>query len=516
HDIWVSDLTTQKTHLLAKLSSESIDGINKPQWFNFAGNLYFFNVAGRMQPNHLWVTDGTKAGTQQILHVKDGSCEWSDYLSWNNAPSYYHQLGQNIVFASYKQKSTDCIMQLWGLSAAKPTHPILLGEFDEVILLNPAPNTKLNYLQFLSGNNRWQTDGTQSGTYIIDKEPLRADWQKEEWIAPYGHQLPVLAITNQQEGWLMPDNDQTASGTELWWVSPNPKASYLLKDINTLPASVEGLKNLYRKGTDWYFEIDKQEWMIKADGEKLGSPQLVATLPSNIASTHNETEIAIIENSDHLAPPITKDKDYSEIKKEISLGFIYDGLLTKNSKNQSEQRIQFIWWQPKPNSNRQLIYTKSTEKYFISDITSTQYDIYALGESKLDSKKELLRFDPKNQRFTPVNNFSATPDSKYQPYSIKSISNGIFINGTDNSKDSNINESSKLWFINDKNQQLTLLKQGSTNEKINIMTLKLDKNTCYFDLAHKDGIQEPIELWMSQGTPETTHLMKKGVGFAYP
>lgn len=58
---------------------------------------------------------------------------------------------------------------------------MLLGEFADPYLLRPAPNDQGKLLYFISGKQRFQTDGTLAGTKAFGNEPLRVDWEPQPW-----------------------------------------------------------------------------------------------------------------------------------------------------------------------------------------------------------------------------------------------------------------------------------------------------------------------------------------------
>lgn len=451
-----------------------------------------------------------------------------------------------------------CLTQLWSLTTGTPEKPILLGEFDDPTLLPPLFNTPIENLQFITGEYRWQTDGTLLGTKTLSLEPLSSDWKKDRWLNK--DIAPILALNSKKGGWIMPYYDAKNSGLELWWASPNTKDSYLLKDINTAPANATKLLALRAVGENWYYGLNKKLWFIKKlANNTFAAPQQVENLPNDedynyYGVKQDEKSLYIARNSkqDHwlwqveqgkakpiavpvgslvgtsqkgfylqqhnqpkgfplqhwqngslniTSPPKVKG-DYSEIAYETLKGLVYEGHSEEKTKSNT-----YIWWQPTGSQKRQLIYKSSKENFIILDILATENEIYALRMDENSDLYDLVRFDLKNNRFIPIKEFTITINSPNTLYSAHATSTGLFIYSKNKGQTQH-----SLWFLADNKQKPHLIKQNTANLSMN-SGCKIWNNSCYFTLTPtSNNTTGELELWVSQGTTKTTRLIKKGVG----
>lgn len=551
--MWASDLSTQGTQLLATFDTTAL---YPPVWFSFADRVYFFSV-NNGYPNAVWITDGTKKGTRRLMVAENEQC--SSYPAWGDAAKFHPIVGSSLVFATYlpQMEPDSCLIQLWSLSPQAPETPQLLGTFAEPNMLPSAPNSPLQSLQFISNQYRWQTDGTKLGTKNIGLDPVHFD----------RYERSIVTLPNPRGGWILSNNDEAMTGAEIWWFAPDPKASSLLKDINTAPASVESLHSVRLVGTDWYYGFDDQLWFIKTQANSFTQPTVVAGLPNSAYQSSyyafrpvQDAEALYLSTSDakgknallwqikqgialnrpnqdqsltgtklrfrqtdnfQLADweesnkkaakkSLQTEKGYSEFVYETSKGWLYDGVLQKEVKKGAYKSTDYLWWQAKGSAERQLIYKNSTDNFVILRILETEHDLYALRMDENIDTNDLVRIDLQKKRLVPIKGFNSDYSSTPIIYEAQASNKGLFITSGTSAQ-----TVSKLWFLADQTHQLKLLKPASANDLVSIDTIKVWKDICYFNLYYpQDSLKLP-ELWMSQGTPETTHLIKQGVRLSY-
>ena len=258
-ELWTSDFTAKGTERLASLPNPNNEYKTAPMLFSFANRLYFFLSDG-IRPSALWLTDGTVAGTKNLLTVKDNQYAGGAGDSWPARPMPYVLRANKLIFPTFSPKDRN-LSQLWSLTPEQPEQPLLLGEFDDPQLLPPADNDQGQWVYFLSGKQRWQTDGTISGTKALGEDAIRKTWQASPW--PTGGLTEILALPSTPPSWLMAGIDSQA-GQEPWLVTAEPMQSKLLKDINTAPASVD-LKQVQQLGSTWYFVLNSRLWATEQD-----------------------------------------------------------------------------------------------------------------------------------------------------------------------------------------------------------------------------------------------------------
>ncbi len=251
-----------------------------PFLFSFAGRLYFFANDGA-RPAQLWISDGTPRGTKQLLAASGYQYAGGAGDGWPSSPAPYWQQGDRLVFPTFSRKGRE-YSNLWGLSAAAPEKPFLLGEFADPELLPPSPNDP--HIHFLSVQQRWQTDGTVAGTRRLGKDPIRADWKSDIWSS--GASAFAIALPMSPPRWLLIKD-------EPWLLESDPAASRVLKDINTTPAS-QDLGQTHAVGSSWYFKRNQQLWFA-ADAQQ--PAQAVGNVPATETLTFHAHSSAVVGDS---------------------------------------------------------------------------------------------------------------------------------------------------------------------------------------------------------------------------
>jgi ELWxxDGT repeat protein len=92
HELWVSDGTTEGTHLLVDLSTLSSFGSNPTDLASINGVVYFsaFDDVHGIEP---WITDGTVQGTKLAADIEPGLAGWSQ-------PQNFVKAGEHIFFSA--------------------------------------------------------------------------------------------------------------------------------------------------------------------------------------------------------------------------------------------------------------------------------------------------------------------------------------------------------------------------------------------------------------------------------
>lgn len=259
YELWVSDFTATGTERLVSLPNPNQEYQEAPILFSFAEHLYFMLSDG-IRPSALWITDGTVTGTKNLLTIKDGLYAGGAGDSWPARPTPYILRADKLIFPTFSPKDRN-LSQLWSLTPGQPETPLLLGEFDDPQLLPPAQNDQGQFVYFLSGKQRWQTDGTIEGTKALGQDPIRQTWQPTEW--PSGGLTEILALPTKKPSWLLAEVDAQA-GKEPWLVSTEIAQSKVLKDINTTATSAE-LRQVEQLGSTTYFVLNSRLWVTESD-----------------------------------------------------------------------------------------------------------------------------------------------------------------------------------------------------------------------------------------------------------
>lgn len=300
-ELWVTDFTAKGTESLVSLPNPNNEYKAAPLLFSFADRLYFFLSDG-IRPAELWLTDGSVAGTKNLLKVKDSMYAGGAGDSWPARPLPYVLLADKLIFPTFAPR--DCnYSQLWSLTSEQPEQPMLLGEFADPQLLPPNKYKPSQFVYFLSGKERWQTDGTLAGTKSLGADAIRKQWQATEW--PSGGLTEILPLPSEAPQWLMVERDEQA-GKEPWLIAAEPAQTKVLKDINTSAASAD-LKQVHQLGDHCYFVLNSRLWVTQLD------PQ----------TAHELTEIPKEESFSFNA--------LSVVKQQASLYFITENTEKTNS-----------------------------------------------------------------------------------------------------------------------------------------------------------------------------------------
>lgn len=549
--LWCSDVTTQSTQLLATMPMPNPEYQTPPEWFSFADRLYFFTKDG-VRPAQLWLSDGTAQGTRKLWQALSPQYAGGAGDSWDDQTHTYVLVGEYLVFPSFSPKGR-AWSQVWSLSPKQPEKPELLGEFDDPELLRPAEPNPSAILQFISAKQRWQTDGTRAGTKMLGHEPLRAHWQYSEW--PSASLKPPLSLSGSTPTWLIPHHHEH-TGEELWLVTPNPQQSQLIKDINIAAASSD-LGELEAVGSDWYYRLNNQIWYINSQA-KQPIPQLVKNLPAEqeivrnahplakddtalyILTKHQETTSVwqIIkgeaqkltqaqqgyvwlfpsrqgvylahypkEQSYHLehwynGQTRTVLKNNSPTAQpliavlERPQGLLY--LLAPNYAVQRENNSQHtLLWKPHHSADSIVVSNQFNPPTLLMNIISaSEQNIYSLEQrSTYPEVYQLARIDIPKKQLIPINELPELGNF----VRMLATSQGLFIVAGQNAL--------SLWYIADHDSKPKQIKKFSAEQSIELV--KTHENNLYFNVKAKlSTLNEPSELWTSDGTPEGTRLIK--------
>lgn len=325
-ELWTSDFTAKGTEHLVSLPNPNYEYKAAPILFSFANRLYFFLNDG-VRPSALWLTDGTVAGTKNLLSVQDSQYAGGAGDSWPDYPTPYVLRANKLIFSTFSPKDRNR-SQIWSLTPEQPEQPLLLGEFDDPQLLPPAQTDQGSLLYFLSGKQRWQTDGTISGTKSLGDDKIRKTWEASPW--PTGSLTEILALPSSSPSWIMTAAD-TQTGQEPWLVTTAPLHSKLLKDINTAPASAN-LKQVQQLGSTWYFVLNSRLWATQADP----------------ATLHEITELPQEEHISFNAQSMVKSQDtlYFITEKEEKIHSLWQITAGQLKRIKSFPASGYIWLFP--------------------------------------------------------------------------------------------------------------------------------------------------------------------------
>ncbi len=174
-ELWITDGTSAGTTMLADInpgtfvsSGVTLGNSSSPGYFNgLAGGRALFTATQAATGNELWVTDGTAAGTTQLIDINPGSASAS--------PSDFFRLGPSTFLFSAVGPGQG--RELWitdgtaaGTTLLKDTSPGAAGGISQGgTFFTSLGNGKTLFRAYsgTQGNEPWVTDGTAVGTYML-------------------------------------------------------------------------------------------------------------------------------------------------------------------------------------------------------------------------------------------------------------------------------------------------------------------------------------------------------------
>jgi ELWxxDGT repeat protein len=552
-ELWRTDFSANGTERLARLPSISGEYRSEPIMFEFADRLYFFLSDG-IRMSELWMTDGSVAGTKTLLKVKDDSYPDGVGDSWPARPTPYVLSKDKLIFPTFSAKDPN-LSQLWSLRPEQPEQPELLGEFSDPLLLPPTKTDSSTPIYFLSGKERWQTDGSQAGTKSLGSDALRNDWQPTAW--PSGGLNPIVALSNEST-WLITHQDP-ATGQEFWVLSTDPSQSKVLKDINTSPASSE-VRNVVQVADNWYFTFNSRLWMTGADPM---SKQEVSDIPNTETISYNAYPLVAYQDSLFV---VTEDTNKANTLWQVSQGkakklktvsdrYLWlfpsrEGVYVAAYASQTDDAATLDLYDVKseqfksilaadPKKRRLLLVTETEQGLFyifepnhaaeaIASVEPSSYSLWLhpkAGEDKLikegfqpvavttdmlssthnyayfieQAPNELLnyqpwRLDPKTAELVKIAPANLPTQSR-----LLAAEQGVFILETD--------VDARLWWLADSANQATLIKTFTREQAV--QASKVLGNQLYLQVQTiPTSIESARELWVSDGTSEGTRKLK--------
>ncbi len=262
-EIWKSDGTAAGTSMIKDINvgNAGADG-STPGYLTVCNNKVFF-IAYAPQVS-LWVTDGTEAGTIQLVaHPYVHTLNSNTKLAVLNNEVYFNS-GDNTTAGLYKSDGTvagTTFVKSCVSNTSVATLPQGFAELNNVLYFT-AEGRLSNGASDGSSYEIWRTDGTSAGTYIVkDVNPTGGSFP-DRYFA-FNNKLYFTATGSQSQG------------EELWATDGTGAGTYLVKDI--IPGSTSSyIRNFINYGQLYFFITNGNHREIwKTDGTEAGT-QLVA------------------------------------------------------------------------------------------------------------------------------------------------------------------------------------------------------------------------------------------------
>jgi ELWxxDGT repeat protein len=249
-ELWVSDGTADGTTMLANINPETVDVVgnvgpeqnSNPTGLTVVGSAIYFSADNGRGGMELWRTDGTPAGTQQILNINqiaDPNRALGSTLGSN--PTDFVGLGNEVLFVANDGVNGPALWETDG------THDgtSMIRAFNGTDLPGGpiAQLTVVGNSVFFEGDTTdtgaelWVTDGTTAGTHLVkDIKPGTYHNPGDTSLTPFGSNPQYLTAF---DGKLYFVGHDGIHGGELWTSDGTDAGTTMVADIK--PGAAGGL-----------------------------------------------------------------------------------------------------------------------------------------------------------------------------------------------------------------------------------------------------------------------------------
>jgi len=227
-ELWTSDGTVQGTQMVKDINpgTGSSFGITFSPNFAYANNLLFFTASNGIDGNELWVSNGTDAGTRQVLNINNNSFDsiqrYTSLISFNNRVFFSGNDNDYSVTPANLGSGSEIYISDGTAQGTQVLKDINPAESNGVTnITNAIYNGELYFVgrDPLTGQELWKTDGTETGTIMV----------KDIVAGVSNSSIGSLVATDT--GVFFSANDGV-NGSEMWMSTGDSASTSLLADIN--------------------------------------------------------------------------------------------------------------------------------------------------------------------------------------------------------------------------------------------------------------------------------------------
>jgi ELWxxDGT repeat protein len=260
-ELWVTDGTapgTSSLDLNGLYYSTTIDSGHFKVAYGPNGEAYFFGTVGSGEPDKIWRTDGTRAGTHIFADLATRSARQE--IVWLNGRIYF-DVGGNGPSSEIGLWTSD--------GTAAGTSAVRAGDLANITDLRPA-NGRLVFWSAADPNERelWVSDGTSNGTLYLGKRGNQTNDVPVDANVTFAGKLGSRAVFAAQL-------DSAALGRELTITDGTSANTVLIRNINAGGSSDPD--NFLQLGDQILFvarDFDHGRELWRTDGTESGTFQL--------------------------------------------------------------------------------------------------------------------------------------------------------------------------------------------------------------------------------------------------
>lgn len=285
-ELWSTDGTSAGTNLILDINTNDdlSSGNSNPDNFIIYNDLVYFKARSDGFGDELWVTDGTSAGTSQLLDIQagEGNANPFNFIEYNGLLYFTANDGINsseLWVSDGTVAGTQLVVDIRPGNA--PGNPNFKTVFNDLLFFTANDGT--------NGNELWSSDGTAEGTMMVKD------------IRDGGNASPSQYFEFNGELYFRANNGEV--GTELWKTDGTEEGTVLVRDIR------EGSGSSSPRD---FFEFDDQLFFVANDGD--GNE--LWTTAGDSASTVKVFDV----NGEDASNP----RDFIEVWEDKQLFFVAD------------------------------------------------------------------------------------------------------------------------------------------------------------------------------------------------
>ncbi len=230
HEVWTSDGTDNGTKMIVDFYPGALSGASGHTMIEYNGKVYFAGQNPGSTGIELCSTDGTAQGTKVVKNINAASNSEPERFMVVNGKLLFtaktSTLGKELWVTDGTENGTKLLKNIYpGASSADPAP---LGILNNKLIFRADDGTH--------GNELWITDGTSNGTKLLyDINTGSGDGSKYTVSSSYSTLLQRLTVNNVYNGVMYLNGDDGTNGSELWRTDGTDTGTYMVEDVGDIP-----------------------------------------------------------------------------------------------------------------------------------------------------------------------------------------------------------------------------------------------------------------------------------------
>lgn len=263
-ELWATDGTVAGTRLVKDVRPGAQDGLsNDGQPFAVLGGILYFSADDANADAGIWRSDGTEAGTFQLMSFPDANFSPERFLAWNSAIYFSaHTIASGEELWRTDGTTPGTVLVKDANSGAAPSFPDELTPMGGHLYFTAVTNDE--------GRELWRTDGTEANTQMVmDIFPGTNS----------GYPYDLIAGTNR----LYFKADDGVNGSEYWVSDGTPSGTVMFLDANAGSPGSYGGEMFCLPSGDLLFAVNAAPYGVelwRSDGTASGTELVKDINPS--------------------------------------------------------------------------------------------------------------------------------------------------------------------------------------------------------------------------------------------